>query len=84
MHTKGVFMSFSFRNEVFKFLQSNPNNSYTAKEISEYIANKFPDDCEEKIKNSKEGYLQTKEDCIQQWARELGSDKNVWIKKEFL
>lgn len=74
-------MSFSFRNEVLRFLQNNKNNSYTAREISEYIADKFPNDCEEKIKNSKGGYLKTKEDCIQQWIAEIGAYKDSWLKK---
>ena len=74
-------MSFSFRNEVVGFLKKNLNKTYTAREISVCIADKFPVACEEKIKNSKDGYLKTKEDCIAQWVREISSDKNALLKK---
>ena len=74
-------MSFSFRNEVVGFLKENLNKTYTAREISVCIADKFPIACEEKIKNSKDGYLKTKEDCIGQWVREISSDKNALLKK---
>ena len=74
-------MSFNFRNEILKFLQNNKNNSFTAREISEYIAKTFPNACEDKIKNSKGEYLKTKEDCIQQWAAEISAAKESWTKK---
>ena len=74
-------MTFRFRDEVIKLLKENQNKYYTAREISVIIAEKFPKACEEKIKNSKDGYLKDKEDCIQQWVREISADKNAWIKK---
>ncbi len=39
-------MAFSFRNEVIILLKSNPNRYFTAREITEYIAEKFPKACE--------------------------------------
>lgn len=74
-------MAFSFRNEVIILLKSNPNRYFTAREITEYIAEKFPKACEEKMKNSKGGYLKTKNDCINQWIAEIGAYKDTWIKK---
>lgn len=74
-------MSFSFRNEVVSFLRKNQDKPYTAREISESIAKSFPKNCEEKIKNSKDGYIKTEEDCVSQWVRELSSDKNALLKK---
>ena len=74
-------MTFSFRNEVIILLKSNPNKHFTAREITEYIADKFPEACEEKMKNSKGGYLRTKNDCIHQWVAEIGAYKETWIKK---
>lgn len=74
-------MTFSFRNEVILLLKSNPTKYFTAREITEYIAEKFPEACEEKMKNSKGGYLKTKNDCINQWVAEIGAYKDTWIKK---
>ena len=74
-------MTFSFRNEVIFLLKSNPTKYFTAREITEYIAEKFPEACEEKMKNSKGGYLKTKNDCINQWVAEIGAYKDTWIKK---
>lgn len=48
-------MAFSFRNEVILLLKSNSTKYFTAREIAEYIAEKFPEACEEKMKNSKGG-----------------------------
>lgn len=74
-------MTFSFRNEVILLLKSNPTKYFTAREITEYIAEKFPEACEEKMKNSKGGYLKTKNDCINQWVAEIAAYKDTWIKK---
>lgn len=74
-------MSFSFRNEVLSFLKNNADKSYTAREIAIYIADHFPRDCQKKIKTSKDGYIKTKDDCIDQWVREISSDRNAWINK---
>lgn len=77
-------MKFSFRNEVLSFLKNNKNKAFTAREITEYIVETFPTACEEKIKNSKGGYLKTKNDCIHQWVAEIGAYKESWIKKGIL
>lgn len=74
-------MSFSFRNEIVKFLKEHKNQSFTARELTLYIVNNFPKACEEKMKNSKEGYLKTKDDLIHQWVAEIGAYKNSWDKK---
>lgn len=74
-------MSFSFKNEVVTYLKQNKNIAFTARDIAEYIATKFPDDCQEKIKNSKNGYIKTKDECINQWVAEIASYKDSWIKK---
>lgn len=74
-------MTFSFRNEVITLLKENPNKYFTAREITEYIVEKFPKACEEKIKNSKGGYIKTKNDCIHQWVAEIGAYKDTWVKK---
>lgn len=74
-------MTFSFRNEVTKFLKENKNKYFTAREITEYIVEKFPEACEEKMKNSKGGYLKTQNDCISQWVAEIGAYKATWLKK---
>lgn len=74
-------MTFSFRNEVITLLKEIPNKYFTAREITEYIADKFPEACEEKMKNSKGGYLKTKKDCINQWSAELSSYKNTFAKE---
>ena len=74
-------MTFSFRKEVINFLKANQNKYFTAREINEYIADKFPDACEEKMRNSKGGYLKTKKDCINQWGAELSSYKNTLTKE---
>lgn len=74
-------MTFSFRSEVISLLKENPNRYFTAREITEYIVEKFPKACEEKMKNSKGGYLKTKNDCIHQWVAEIGAYKETWIKK---
>ena len=74
-------MAFSFRNEIITLLKENPNKYFTAREMTEYIVEKFPEACEEKMKNSKGGYLKTKSDCIHQWVAEIGAYKDTWIKK---
>lgn len=74
-------MVFSFRNEVVTLLKENPNRYFTAREITEYIVEKFPKAYEDKIKNSKNNYLKTKNDCIHQWVAEIGAYKDVFAKK---
>ncbi len=76
-------MAFNFTNEVVNFLQKNLDKSFTANEIAQYIANKFPSACETKIKKSK-GRLKTTEDCIHQWSAEIGAHKDAFIKKGVL
>ena len=74
-------MTFSFSNEVVRFLKENYNKYYTAREIALHIANAFSEDCDKKIRTSKDGYLKNREDCIVQWMREIYSSKNTWVKK---
>ena len=74
-------MAFSFRNEIITLLKENPNRYFTAREMTEYIVEKFPEACEEKMKNFKGGYLKTKSDCVHQWVAEIGAYKDTWIKK---
>lgn len=74
-------MAFSFRKEVITFLKDNKNKYFTAREITEYIAEKYPKACEEKMRNSKGGYLKTKNDCIQQWVAEIGAYKDNLAKQ---
>ena len=74
-------MVFSFRKEVITFLKDNKNKYYTAREITEHIVEQYPEACEEKMKNSKGGYLKTKNDCIHQWVAEIGAYKESFMKK---
>ena len=62
-------------------LKDNKNKYFTAREITEYIAEIYPKACEEKMRNSKGGYLKTKNDCIQQWVAEIGAYKDNLAKQ---
>lgn len=71
-------MAFSFTKEVITFLKDNKNKYFTAREITEYIAEKYPIACEEKMRSSKGGYLMTKNYCIHQWVAEIGAYKALY------
>ena len=60
---------FSLRKAVLEFLNANIGNAYTAKEIAQILANKYPNAVKEKISASKS--LKTEEDCIGQWSAEI-------------
>lgn len=77
-------MAFNFRGEVVKFLQENLSESFTAREIAECIANKYPQACEAKIKNSKNNHLKNKNDCINQWVAEIAAYKEKFATKGVL
>ncbi len=54
------------------FLQENPNQRYTAKQIAEAIIARYPDDYTEKRANTR---FQTEQDFISQVVAEIGSQK---------
>ena len=71
-------MVFSFRKEVITFLKDNKNKYYTAREITEHIVEQYPEACEEKMKNSKGGYLKTKNDILNK-VEEIASFLNAFF-----
>lgn len=54
------------------FLQENPNQRYTAKQIAEAISARYPDDYVEKRSNPR---FETEQDFISQVVAEIGSQK---------
>lgn len=62
---------------VSDFLQSNPNNKYTARQIAEWIYENYPNECKEKQKNSEATVtpLNSEKALIQQIVAEIGSQR---------
>ena len=46
-------MSFNLMNKVFDFLKENPEQKFTAQDISDWIVKTYPDDCRQKQERSK-------------------------------
>ena len=63
--------NFSLRKAVLELLNSNSGKEYTAREIAQVLADKYPDAVEAKIKASSNKNMNTKEDCIAQWSAEI-------------
>ena len=54
-----------------ELLKANPGRGFTAMEVARWIFENFPEECEEKKANSKNGRLKTDEDLLDQLQREV-------------
>lgn len=60
-----------FRNIIIGYLKRNVNSNFTAKDIAEWYADEYPNEVQNKINSSKEGYIKNKHDCILQLVRQI-------------
>ena len=56
-----------------ELLRANPGREFTAMEVARWILENFPEECEEKKANSKNGRLKTDEDLLDQLRSEIYS-----------
>lgn len=73
-------MALNLGKRLIDFLQSNPDTSYTAREIAQWVFDHFPVECAEKKANSAE-YIQTDADLVQQLVAEIGGSRPRWQKQ---
>ena len=66
-------MSLNLRNTVHKFLMERPEQKFTARQISNWILEEYPVECEQKKKSSI--YIRTDADLITQLVSEIGSQR---------
>lgn len=64
-------MTLNLRNNVIKFLSSNIEKRYTARQIAEWIYKEYPDECEEKKIRSNS--INDDTELVQQIVREISS-----------
>ncbi|MCR4820341.1 MAG: hypothetical protein K5838_04365 [Elusimicrobiales bacterium] len=69
---------FIFSQEVLRLLKEEKEQKYTAIEIAEKIADKFPDECKKKLENSNNKRIKNLEDVKVQWAAEVGARINFY------
>lgn len=66
-------MALNLGNRLIDFLQANPDTSYTAREIGQWVCERFPDECAEKKAASMGGYINSDADLLQQLVAEISS-----------
>jgi uncharacterized protein len=64
-------MTMTNSDKIIAHLKLTPDEKFTAIELANYLFDKYPDDCQEKKKNSKDSRLKTDEDLINQLAAEI-------------
>ncbi len=72
-------MALSLGKRVLELLKEKPGEAYTARQIAEWIAEKFPDECEDKKKRSQA--VQSDDDLVAQLASEIGALRPALQKK---
>ena len=70
-------MSLKLREKTYEYLKTNPEKRFTARQIAEWMFEKYPKECEEKRQNSLASItsLDTDEALIQQIIAEIGSSR---------
>lgn len=77
-------MALNLVETVSKFLKARPNNQFTARQISEWIYENYPEECRQKQERSKAEVvpLNTESGLLQQLVAEIGS-QNQRIQKKY-
>lgn len=65
---------FIFRQKVIEFLKEHKEEQYTAIDIANKLAEKYPAQRTEKLNNSHNENIKTEADVNSQWAREIGAN----------
>lgn len=74
-------MALNLGKRLIEFLQTNPDTTYTAREIGQWVFDQFPDECAEKKAASTGGYINTDADLLQQLVAEISS-RRVSMQKQ--
>jgi hypothetical protein len=74
-------MALNLGKRLIEFLQANPDTTYTAREIGQWVFDQFPDECAEKKAASTGGYINSDADLLQQLVAEISS-RRVSIQKQ--
>ncbi len=72
-------MALDLRNKVLEFLKEHPEQKYTARQIAEWIFERFPEDCQAKKNSSK--FITSDAELIQQLVAEIASQRPQIQKK---
>jgi len=74
-------MALNLGKRLIEFLQTNPDTSYTAREIAQWVFEQFPDECAEKKAASTGNYIKTDGDLVQQLVAEISGSRPRWQKQ---
>ncbi|HIE54940.1 MAG TPA: HrgA protein [Chromatiaceae bacterium] len=72
-------MALDLRNKVLEFLREHPEQKYTARQIAEWIFERFPEECQAKKNSSK--FITSDAELIQQLVSEIASQRPQIQKK---
>jgi hypothetical protein len=75
-------MALNLGKRLIEFLQADPDTSYTAREIGQWVFEQFPDECAEKRAASTGGYINSDTDLLQQLVAEISS-RRVGMQKQY-
>lgn len=68
-------MALNLGKHMIEYLQANQDNVFTAREIGQWVLERFPDECEAKKAASKGGYLKSDAALVQQLVAEISSNR---------
>jgi hypothetical protein len=74
-------MALNLGKRLIDFLKANPDTSYTAREIAQWIFDQFPDECAEKKATSTADNMKTDKDLVQQLVAEISGSRPRWQKQ---
>jgi hypothetical protein len=74
-------MALNLGQRLMEFLRSNQEHAFTAREIAQWISEKFPAECAQKKAESAAEYIKTDADLVQQLVAEISSSRPRWQKK---
>jgi len=75
-------MALNLGKRLIEFLQADPDTTYTAREIGQWVFEQFPDECAEKKAASTGGYINSDADLLQQLVAEISS-RRVGMQKQY-
>jgi hypothetical protein len=74
-------MALNLGRRLIEFLRANPDTTYTAREIAQWVFEQFPEECAEKKAASLGGYINSDADLLQQLVAEISS-RRVSMQKQ--
>lgn len=66
-------MALNLSKRVVEYVQANPDYTFTAREIGQWLLEQFPEECAEKKAASAGGYIKSDNDLVQQLVAEIGA-----------